>query len=111
MGKNKKRTFSRAKTEKLDRYEREQRRNSDFELTSVICARCGKDCEVPFKPTNNRPVFCRGCFKKPSSSNESGDFVPRSKFDRRVESKGKSSEGLDKINQKLDKIMRALKID
>lgn len=26
------------------------------------CSECGKDCEVPFKPTNGKPVFCKECF-------------------------------------------------
>ncbi|MBI5177353.1 DNA-directed RNA polymerase [Candidatus Micrarchaeota archaeon] len=28
------------------------------------CADCGADCEVPFKPTEGRPVYCRNCFQK-----------------------------------------------
>jgi len=25
---------------------------------------CGKECEVPFKPTEGRPVYCRDCLPK-----------------------------------------------
>jgi CxxC-x17-CxxC domain-containing protein len=28
------------------------------------CSECGKDCEVPFKPTQGRPIYCKECFKK-----------------------------------------------
>ncbi|MCF7910763.1 hypothetical protein K9L16_03760 [Candidatus Pacearchaeota archaeon] len=28
------------------------------------CGKCGKECEVPFKPTEGRPVYCRDCFSK-----------------------------------------------
>jgi CxxC-x17-CxxC domain-containing protein len=28
------------------------------------CAQCGKDTEVPFEPTNGRPVYCSDCYKK-----------------------------------------------
>ena len=28
----------------------------------VTCAACGTETEVPFKPTGNRPVYCRACF-------------------------------------------------
>lgn len=28
----------------------------------VTCAACGTETEVPFKPTGNRPVYCRPCF-------------------------------------------------
>ncbi|MFW6102408.1 MAG: CxxC-x17-CxxC domain-containing protein [Chloroflexota bacterium] len=30
----------------------------------VICAECGKDTEVPFEPTNGRPVYCSECYSK-----------------------------------------------
>ncbi len=32
------------------------------QLFSVKCAACGKDTQVPFKPANGRPVYCRDCF-------------------------------------------------
>ena len=34
------------------------------EMHKAICADCGKECEVPFKPTGERPVYCRECFGK-----------------------------------------------
>ena len=33
-------------------------------MFSVICFDCGNDCEVPFKPNGNRPIYCRECFAK-----------------------------------------------
>jgi len=30
----------------------------------AICSACKKECEVPFKPTEGREVFCHECFKK-----------------------------------------------
>ncbi|MFC2174850.1 CxxC-x17-CxxC domain-containing protein [archaeon] len=30
----------------------------------AVCADCGKDCDVPFKPTEGRPVYCRDCYAK-----------------------------------------------
>ncbi|MCX6649853.1 MAG: hypothetical protein NTV61_10790 [Candidatus Bathyarchaeota archaeon] len=32
---------------------------------------CGKVCEVPFKPTAGRPVYCKDCFPKHSQSRNS----------------------------------------
>ncbi len=29
----------------------------------ATCAKCGKTCEVPFKPTGDKPVYCSDCFK------------------------------------------------
>ena len=34
------------------------------EMTKVTCSDCGKECEVPFKPTEGRPVYCRDCLPK-----------------------------------------------
>ena len=29
----------------------------------TTCAQCGRPADVPFKPTGNRPVYCRDCFR------------------------------------------------
>lgn len=36
--------------------DREQR------MFKAICSDCKKSCEVPFKPSSDKPVFCRDCF-------------------------------------------------
>ncbi len=39
------------------------------EMHPAVCAQCGKDTEVPFKPSQDRPVYCSDCFRnQPSSS-------------------------------------------
>jgi len=32
------------------------------ELYSAICAECGKETKVPFKPHLDKPVYCSECF-------------------------------------------------
>ena len=32
------------------------------EMHKAICSECKKECEVPFKPTEGKPVYCRECF-------------------------------------------------
>ena len=34
------------------------------EMHKVVCADCGQECEVPFKPDGTRPVYCRECYAK-----------------------------------------------
>jgi CxxC-x17-CxxC domain-containing protein len=34
------------------------------EMFPVKCSECGKDTEVPFKPTSGRPVYCSDCYRK-----------------------------------------------
>ena len=31
-------------------------------MYDTVCADCGKETQVPFKPTNARPVYCKECF-------------------------------------------------
>ncbi|MDP3142489.1 MAG: hypothetical protein Q8N14_00870 [Candidatus Omnitrophota bacterium] len=33
-------------------------------FTKATCADCKTECEVPFKPTGDRPVYCKECFAK-----------------------------------------------
>ena len=32
------------------------------EMHAAVCAQCGKQTEVPFKPRGDRPVYCRDCY-------------------------------------------------
>jgi CxxC-x17-CxxC domain-containing protein len=34
------------------------------QLYNVKCAMCGKQAQVPFKPSGDRPVYCRDCYMK-----------------------------------------------
>ena len=33
-------------------------------FTRAICSDCNKECEIPFKPSGGRPVYCKECFSK-----------------------------------------------
>lgn len=43
-----------------------QRRQFDGprEMSKATCSQCGKECEVPFKPTEGKPVYCKECYAK-----------------------------------------------
>jgi len=34
------------------------------EMTDAVCSECGASCQVPFKPTEGKPVYCRECYAK-----------------------------------------------
>jgi CxxC-x17-CxxC domain-containing protein len=101
------------------RFERREsgRRESSFELHHATCDKCGRECDVPFKPTGGKPIYCRSCFRQNSESPDRGSFDNRSRdrFETRVPERSApnphQSTELDKINKKLDKIMKALKIE
>ncbi|MGD0330690.1 MAG: CxxC-x17-CxxC domain-containing protein [Nitrososphaeria archaeon] len=33
-------------------------------MHKITCSDCGKEDEVPFKPTEGKPVYCRECYRK-----------------------------------------------
>jgi len=72
--------------------------SEDRSMHKVTCDSCGESCEVPFKPTAGKPVFCDACFKKNKPLG--------------LENKhNQSSRELAQINEKLDKILEALKVN
>jgi CxxC-x17-CxxC domain-containing protein len=36
-------------------------------LFPAVCSECGKETQVPFRPTAGKPVYCRDCFQKRAS--------------------------------------------
>jgi CxxC-x17-CxxC domain-containing protein len=32
------------------------------EMFTATCSSCGKDAQVPFRPTSGKPVYCSDCF-------------------------------------------------
>ena len=81
-------------------------------LHKTICSKCGKECEVPFRPSGSRPVFCRECFQsvKPSESmRPDSNFPRRSSFQHRSKPTEQDyREQFEALNVKLDKILRIL---
>lgn len=41
------------------------------EMHKAVCSECGKECEVPFKPREGKPVFCKECYQKKKSESYS----------------------------------------
>ena len=60
------------------------------QMHSATCADCGNTCDVPFRPTGERPVYCRDCFggHRDNQPTERPRYdAPRnSNFDRREKS-------------------------
>ncbi len=44
------------------------------EMHKATCAKCQKTCEVPFRPSGDRPVYCHDCFDKTKSNSSMGNF-------------------------------------
>ena len=63
----------RRKKKKMGEFQRGPRRDfnrgprRDFgprEMHKATCSECGQECEVPFKPTEGKPVYCKECYRK-----------------------------------------------
>ena len=72
------------------------------EMHSAVCDNCGKNCEVPFRPTSGKPVYCSNCFENQRSNSDSGNSR---RYEQRPE---RSDNGLAEVNTKLDSILRLL---
>jgi len=68
----------------------------DRQMFQAVCGKCGDKCEVPFRPTEGKPVFCSNCFEKGGSTGGRNTEHYKEQFDI--------------INAKLEKIMKALNI-
>ena len=70
----------------FQRYDRpnrqgESRQGADYRervLHKAICADCNKECEVPFRPSQDRPVYCKECFSK----RKTGSAFKANNYDR-----------------------------
>jgi CxxC-x17-CxxC domain-containing protein len=38
------------------------------EMFSATCSSCGREAQVPFRPTSGKPVYCSDCFKTQRSN-------------------------------------------
>ena len=105
------------------RFNRRDSSRSSFEkrtMHEVICDKCGKSCEVPFRPTEGKPVYCRVCFEKeenPRQESRSGygssrrEFRPKHGSSEPRQESDKIEAEIQQINEKLDKILEMLSND
>ena len=75
------------------------------EMHDATCSRCGNKCQVPFKPTGSKPVFCSDCFRQNESGNTFG--ANRGKPERQTQSE-EPGKHFNQINAKLDRILKVL---
>ena len=65
-------------------------------MFKATCDSCGQSCEVPFRPTGEKPVYCRACFVKNGGGNKFGRDDRRETGPRDFGDSRKSSFGADK---------------
>jgi len=80
-------------------------RGEDRQMFKATCSNCGKECEVPFKPTGSKPVYCRDCFRTMRGSDSR---KPNFDNSNRGSSYPQYKEQFEALNIKLDKILKLL---
>lgn len=94
------------------------------EMFQAVCDECKKPCEVPFRPTAGKPVYCSDCFRAQQGGGQ--DRGPRRDFGDRPQaprpsfsnnngvSNGSNTGGsdikkqLELLNSKMDKLISSL---
>lgn len=79
----------------------DKRDGGDRQMFSATCDQCGERCQVPFRPTNGKPVLCSNCFADKNGDRNTRQSAPT--FTPRD-----NSLDLEAINVKLDRIIKLL---
>ena len=68
------RSFRNSRDDRGSRYSRDDSRT---ESTTVTCSDCGDECQVPFVPRTNKPVYCSDCFREHKPDDSGSDRYSR----------------------------------
>lgn len=84
-------------------------RGGDRQMHKVICDDCHKECEVPFKPSSDKPIYCDQCFAKHGggkSNERRGDN--RSNFGNRESNKSHEEimKAIKDLKYKIDELTK-----
>src|SRR3989339_562696 len=73
-------------------------------MHQAVCDQCGKTCEVPFRPTDGKPVYCNVCFegKRETGNNRGGDRFSRNNVEVKKQ--------LELLNAKMDRLIKVVEI-
>lgn len=95
----------------------------DTTMHKAVCDECHKSCEVPFRPSSDKPVYCNDCFASKRKDDDRaprrdfGDRGPRrdfnaspaqSSFAKPAVAQGDISKQLSDINAKLDRLISTM---
>lgn len=91
-------------------------------MHDAVCDECGRNCQVPFRPTGDKPIYCSECFEKRGGGSDKNRPDSRSPFRQgsrdRTSSRSQDNTGeraiqdlagkINVLNNKLDKIISLL---
>ena len=73
----------------------------DREMYKATCGDCGKQCQVPFEPKQDKPVYCTECFQKHKPESRYGSGGGR--FGGRGGSRGGDRGGFNRRPREMHK--------
>ncbi|MBU0572093.1 hypothetical protein KKH23_00675 [Patescibacteria group bacterium] len=88
-----------------------RRDSGQRQMHKAVCDECGNSCEVPFRPSGDKPIYCSSCFEKkeggsprrPTRRGSGG-----SDFGKRDNTNKQLLEQVSSLNTKLDRILNVL---
>lgn len=104
------------------------RSDGPAEMFKAVCSECGNSCEVPFRPSGDKPVYCNNCFsskregvdRKPRNDfkdraprrefNDRPAFAPKPSFDAKPANNSGMEKQLADMNGKLDRLIRTIEV-
>jgi CxxC-x17-CxxC domain-containing protein len=72
------------------------------QMHEAICSDCGRKCEIPFKPTTDRPIYCSDCFKNHGAESFSNKSERREYKKPRFEERRMFSANCDKCGKRFE---------
>lgn len=89
-------------------------------MHKAVCDECHKNCEVPFKPSNDKPIYCSECFGSKRGDNDRGprrdfkdnrpkrEFNDKPSFNKPTSTNDDLKKQLGEISSKLDRLLNAM---
>jgi len=83
-------------------------------MHKAVCDECHKNCEVPFRPSGDKPIYCSDCFGGKKGSDDRAprrDFNDRSaqpSFNKPTQAPDEVKKQLADISTKLDRLASAI---
>ncbi|MGI9567868.1 MAG: CxxC-x17-CxxC domain-containing protein [Nitrosopumilus sp.] len=92
-------SYRNSRNDRNSRFSRDDRRG---ESATVTCADCGTECEIPFVPKHDRPVYCSDCFRQNKPQNSENERYSRNERTQR----SSKNVGEHRSKSKIDKILK-----
>ncbi|MFC1627452.1 CxxC-x17-CxxC domain-containing protein [Patescibacteria group bacterium] len=84
------------------------------QMHDAVCDECGNDCQVPFRPSGDKPIYCSNCFDRKGGRDSGRSRGGRRDGGRPSHGGGgdrglsQLAESMEKVNNKLDTIIGLL---